>query len=124
MPKLRTGEPVTVIAETVIVIDPAKDAADAILTGEIVPEIGVAAIVAAEVEAEIAGARTEAAMSALAAAMTAMSDAVAAAAPRSYHLPHPAAALALLRSDVSQSASLTSPLFDTLRINNPAQSIS
>jgi hypothetical protein len=100
--KLRMGGSVIVVAEMMFATDLAKDTADAILAGAIVPEIviatGAAAEVeagtnaAAEVEAEIAGARTEATTRGPAAVTTAMFAAVAAVVPLLSHLPRLAAA--------------------------------
>ena len=95
-PKVRTGEFVIVGVEMIVVKDLAKETADVILAGAIGPGI-VIVTGAAEVEAEIAGVRTEMAMSDPAAVMMAMPAVVAAAAPLLSRLPRPAVVSALLR---------------------------
>ena len=97
--KVRTGGPVTAIAEMMIATDLGKDTADAILTGVIVPGIVTVTDAAAEVEAGIGGARTEATTSDPAAVMTAVSAAAVAVAPLLFRLHRPAAVSALLRCD-------------------------
>ena len=97
--KVRTEGPETAIAEMMIATDLGKDTADAIPTGVIVPGIVTVTDAAAEVEAGIGGARTEATTSDPAAVMTAVSAAAVAVAPLLFRLLRPAAVSALLPSD-------------------------